>query len=202
MNTKVELPVVPGIATDGGYFAGLICQDGVHYALIVAPKTEGEHDDAVWIEDYLDVPGALSYVDGLANTNAMAEAGSELAKWARDLRIGGFDDWYIPSQDELEVCYRALKPTADENYLYGRSGINVSAFPPTYPYTSDFPKQCELADFQLGGAQAFEKSWYWSSTQHADDSAYAWFQPFGNGHQHWLLKDYKLRARAVRRIKV
>jgi len=50
----------------------------------------------------------LSFVDGLANTRAMAAAGSELAQRILDLRIAGRDDWYLPALDETERLYRNL----------------------------------------------------------------------------------------------
>jgi hypothetical protein len=193
-------PALPGTPCAGGFYVGRIHAAGADYALIVAPKAEGEHADAPWIHDYQDVPAALSFCDGLANTDAMAAAGSELAKWARGLRIGDCDDWYLPSQDELELCYRAFKPTTDENSLYARSGINVSAVPPTYPYTAALPTQTDIAEFKQGGAQAFDKTWYWSSTQRADDGDSAWYQDFDDGNQYYWGKADKLRARAVRRL--
>lgn len=173
-----------GTAMGDGYYAGRIRMDDDQvYALIVAPKDEGEHKPTIWIPDYQDVPGAKSYNDGLANTQAMLEAGSKLAKWARGLRIGGHDDWYLPSQDELEIIYRNLKPTTGENWCYARSGINLSAVTPTRPYTPEFPMQTQAELFKAGGEQAFEATWYWSSTQHVSYSGYAWYQHFNRGHQ-------------------
>lgn len=195
---ETPLPAI-GAPFQGGFFAGLINIAGQRHALIVAPKAAGEHEETEWISDYKAVPGAQSYDDGYANTQAMADAGSELAKWARGLDIGGHADWYLPSQDELELCYRNLKPTTRENYYYARSGINLSAVPPTRPYTPEFPVQTSAAAFQKGGAEAFAEEWYWSSTQHASYSYYAWGQNFGNGVQDYYGTGIKLRARAVRR---
>ena len=187
----------------GGFFAGLfLLDDGTRYGLIVAPKGEGQHDDTAWIDNYKAVPGAHSYNNGFANTEAMAEAGSDLAKWARSLRIGGNDDWYLPSQDELEICYRNLKPTTEENYCYARSGINLSAVPPTRPYLPSSPVQTSAETFREAGAEAFDDVWYWSSTQHAADSGYAWSQSFSSGDQYDNDASSRLRARAVRRISI
>lgn len=122
----------------------------------------------------------------------MVEAGSDLAKWARDLRICGKDGWYLPSQDELEIIYRNLKPTTETNSLYARSGINLSAVPPTRPYTDESPAQTTVEAFQEGGSEAFDDTLYWSSTQHAAYSNYAWYQNFSNGGQSDYGKDYKL----------
>lgn len=188
MNTTAE-PVISlhipaiGAAFEGGYLAGYLNVDGKPHALIVAPKFDGEHDDNVWNGSYDKVAGAQSYCDGLANTEAMAAAGSALAQWARDLRIGGFDDWYLPSQDELEICYRALKPTGEGNAIYGRSGCNASALPLTHPYTAELPAQTPADAFKEGGAEAFDDVWYWSSTQPAGLADYAWCQHFGYGAQ-------------------
>jgi hypothetical protein len=202
MNHQNEIPTILGAPFEGGFYAGRIQVDGVPHILIVAPKAEGEHNDAAWLDSDDRVAGADSYCDGMKNTIAMAEAGSELANWARGLAIGGRTDWYIPSQDELEVLYRNLKPTKRKNSLYGRSGVNVSALPPTYAYTEDLPAQTAAPTFSEGGEQAFADEWYWSSTQHASDDGYAWNQVFGNGLQYDCLKSAELRARAVRRFSI
>ena len=196
-----NVPTVIGEAFGGGFYAGQITITGVLYALIVASKAEGERRDVAWLESEDGVPGAGSYNDGLANTNAMAEAGSELAQWARSLAIGGYTDWYIPSQDELEIVYRNLKPTRCSNYLYGRSGVNPSAVPPTHAYTADAPVQTTVAVFAECGEQAFADEWYWSSTQHAAYDDYAWGQDFLYGVQDDS-KSASLRARAVRRLAI
>ncbi len=201
-SSTAEITTIIGTAMGDGFYAGRIRIGEQAYALIVAPVAEGEHGDAIWIDNYKDVPGAKSYNDGLSNTIAMADAGSELAQWARDLRIGGNDDWYLPSQDELEIMYRNLKPTTRENYCYARSGINLSAIDPTRPYTPDFPVQTLAEAFQAGCEQAFDEAAYWSSTQHAADSDYAWYQCFDYGYQDSRDKDYELRARAVRRLPI
>lgn len=184
----------------GGFYAGRILIDGNPFAIIVAPKAEGEHKPAIWIPNYKEVPGAKSYFDGQANTKAMAEAGSKLAQWSIDLRIGGFDDWYLPAQDELEIIYRNLKPTTDKNSCYARSGINLSVIEPTRPYTPEFPLQTEAELFKAGGDEAFDDGWYWSSTQYVSDSDYAWYQTFRYGSQGYDHTVSKGRARAVRRL--
>ncbi len=200
-STAEALPSI-GAPMTGGFYVGRIRVDGQFFALIVAPKDEGEHKDSAWISRGKDVPGAKSYFDGHANTLAMAAAGSKLAKWAQDLRIGGAEDWYLPAQDELEILYRHLKPTTEKNWCYARSGINLTAGEPTRPYTPDFPVQTPDELFQSGGAEAFDPVWYWSSTQHAGNADSAWAQHFDYGCQSVNHKGNAFRARAVRRVAI
>lgn len=189
-----------GSPAPGGFYAGRIMIAGAAYALVVASKAAGEHADCVWNRSQKVVEGALSYNDGLANTLAMVAAGSALAKWAQELNIDGNDDFYLPSVDELEVIYRNLKPGTQSNSLWARSGINVSAIPPTYPYTESLPVQTANELFRTGGAEAFDEVPYWTSTQHASRSDCAWGQYFGYGDQYGWIKSGKLRARALRRL--
>ena len=201
-SSPAEITPILGTAMDGGHYAGRILIDGQAYALIVAPKDGGERDDIEWSDNTRNVPAAMSFCDGHANTLAMAEAGSPLAQWARGLRIAGHDDWYLPSQDELEVLYRNLKPTPRANYCWARSGINLSAIAPTRPYAPDHPVQTSAEVFQADGAEAFEEDAYWTSTQYAADADYAWYQYFDNGLQGDGGKGAQLRARAVRRLPI
>lgn len=102
----IESPIVAGI------FAGRFFVGGEAFKLIAAPKSEGELTAIKW-GGLKNVAGAISYRNGLGNTEAMVKAGSELGKWARGLRIGGFDDWYIPSRLEALLLFGEAKETGD-----------------------------------------------------------------------------------------
>jgi len=193
-----QLPAI-GSPLEGGFYAGLIRNNNETYALIVAPKNAGEHEPAEWGEYGKKIDGAGSVFNGRANTIAMAEAGYAIAQWALTLKINGFDDWYLPARDELEVIYRNLKPTTEENYTW-RSGENVSAVPPTYAYTEQLPPQTSVEAFQHGNTDAFEDEWYWTSSQGSAHTA--WCQYFADGSQLNGDKTNELRARAVRRLLV
>ena len=188
----------PGAPLKGGFFVGRIRLGDAIYSIVVAPKADGDQAPTPWNKTRKVVAGAQSFNDGLANTEAMASAGSALAKWARALRLGGFDDWYLPSRDELELCYRHLKPGTEENYVW-RSGDNPSSVPAGYPYTTTDPAQTTIEAFRIGGAEAFDENWYWTSTQSADEAEFAWYQRFLTGGQLTDPQDVELRARAVRR---
>lgn len=195
-------PNLPAIGTQlyGGFYAGLFNLNGESYGLIVSPRDGGDFNDTAWGQYGQDIPGARSCNDGFANTVAMAEAGSSLAQQIRALTLGEHNDWYLPSRDELELIYRNLKPTCEENWCSFRDGDNASSLPAGYPYTKEFPIQTTITAFAAGGAEALEPCWYWASTQYSPTNA--WHQGFGGGGQGDDRKDGELRARAVRRFKV
>ena len=90
----------------GGIYAGLARhEDGRHYHLIVASAEAGEHQGIAWGVRGDDIAGAASKADGAANTGALLEVGSDLAKWVTALSIAGHDDWYVPSQRELALAW-------------------------------------------------------------------------------------------------
>ncbi|MFN3766801.1 MAG: DUF1566 domain-containing protein [Ectopseudomonas guguanensis] len=194
-----ELPAV-GSPFQGGFFAGLLQIDGQLHGLIVAPKAIGELAESRWGEYGNDIAGATSVYDGLANTQAMAAEGYPLAKWALELEIDSFTDWYLPSRDELEILYRQFKPTTETNYQYGRHGENSSSVPITQHYSAEAPTKTHHEAFQEGGSEAFGDCWYCSSTQYSPYDA--WGQGFDDGGQGTGRKDNELRARAVRRFTV
>jgi hypothetical protein len=101
--------LIPGAAFGGGFFAGRFFVGEQAYALIVAPKAEGEKAEIAWNKNNKAVKDAVSSSDGAANTEAMVKAGSPLAKWTRELRIAGHDDWYLPSRLELLIAFSELR---------------------------------------------------------------------------------------------
>lgn len=185
-----------GAELEGGTYVGRINVNGALKGILLPPKSIRQFaEPIVWNGSRKLIEGALSFCDGHANTLAMAKAGSRLAQWALDNNMD------IPALDQLEIIYRNCKPTSQGNYLYARAGINVSAVPPTYPYTRDDPKQTMLAQFQAGGPEAFDThDWYWTSTQHPANENYAFAQYFGNGYQHDIDKNYTCLGCAVRTI--
>ena len=189
-----------GAPFEGGFYGGVVRVADQLFAIAWAPKAFGE-TTGYWLDSYEPVHGADSCSDSVANTLAMAEAGSPIAKWALGLLIDDHKDWVIPSRDVLELAYRHLKPGTYETACSFRDGDNPSSLPAGYPYTEATPiVQTSVAAFQKGASEAFEEAWYWSSTQYSADGA--WVQNFSNGCQGHDDKKYAGRARAVRLIQL
>ena len=195
----IQVPETIGTPFEGGFYGGKIKIGLAIFAIVWAPKAEGEIIGK-WLDSYTDVPGATSCFDSMSNTKAMAAAGSPLAQKALAANINGFTDWCIPARDVLEMGYRYLKPTTEENYCSFRDGDNPSSIPAGYPYTVDSPAQTTVEAFQDGNSEAFEEAWYVSSTQYSERDA--WSQGFGRGFQLRTCEVYERRVRFVRLIQV
>ena len=78
----------------------------------------------------------LAKAVGMGKTNTTAirtalGAGDYAAKWADDLVCGGFDDWFLPSKDELDLAYNRLA----QNRVGGQN-TPVGSFNKGYYWTS------------------------------------------------------------------
>jgi hypothetical protein len=139
------------------------------------------------------------------------------AQFCEGLSIGGYTDWYLPSRDELELCYRNLKPDTTSNSTAARPkssypypegndvsgdtmGINRNSSPTGAAYTSGSPAQTAVTAFKSGGSEAFAAGTYWSSSDYS--SASAWKQLFINGYQDDGSRANSEYVRAVRRVAV
>lgn len=160
--------LVPGNPAGGGYYYGQIQVGTTIYALIVAPRAQGEVSGLQWKTSATDSPGTGSPNDGWSNTFYMNNGLHPIATWVRSLTIGGYGDWYIPAQAELSLLYFALKPTADANASNGVNGYNKWSLPFCPAYTSSIPAVTSVARFHRGGADSLADSLnygYYSSTQ-------------------------------------
>lgn len=185
-----------GQAYGGGFVTG-ITRDPVtgkrslHITAGAAHELVGK-----WGEYGEKIEGADSFTDSLANTQAMAAAGSDLAAKALALNIDGFTDWAIPARDVQELQYRHFKPTTEDNWAGRRDGENPNSVPIGHLYSEKSPLQTVHTDFQEGGAEAFRDTWYWSSSQRSAHTAF--FMLFDDGGQGNTGKDLELRVRPVR----
>ena len=216
VTTTPDLELLAGnyIASAGGYYAGAnILVNGKEYAIIIEP----DHDKVTkrqWKTTQTATPLANSTFNGRANTQALVDAGINIhpaAKYCVELTKNGFNDWHLPSPDELEVIYRYLKPTTyTPNYttslgLHGSNtnGYNPSTNPVGSAYTASSPSQTDVVEFMEGGSQAFNaSSYYWSSMNYATNASFSWFQNFDTGIQFYSSKTSTYFVAAVRWVEL
>jgi hypothetical protein len=205
-----------GTAIEGGFFAGLISHtaDGVAtHALIVAPRATGASGTGytlttnyAWKTSATTTTGTTSTFDGVANTAAMVTAGiadHPAAQFCVNLSIGGYSDWYLPAQYELDIAYENLKPTTDSNNTSW--GINPYSVPErTVNRTAGTPAQTSVTDFKSTGSEPFVNSYHWASTEISSNNA--WVSDFSDGTLYFATdvvgggKTGSLRVRAFRKI--
>lgn len=182
-----------GTQFEGGFYGGQIRLAAGIFAIAWAPKSS-EIEGRIGVE----TAEAFDYADSRANTLALAAAGSPLAQAALAANINGHADWLLPARDVLELGYRLLKPSTDENRVSWRDGDNHHSVPPGRHYTDEFPAQTVADIFKRGGAEAFDRAWYLTSTLHSAGRAFG--QDFNYGHQYSGTVSSEARARFVRRV--
>lgn len=170
----VQIPAI-GSPLGGGFFAGEMVLEDERYALIVAPKEAGEELGLQYKEkDLSTADGTRNDEDGLTNTGKLNDTKYPAAHFCRSLCIGGHNDWYLPSRDELALLCQNLGPRRKDTPMV----------------------------FGKGGSEAFETTRYWSSTEHASYSMNAWLVTFNEGPHANYSKGYFGGVRAVRRFKI
>ena len=204
------IPTRIGQKFEGGYFAGINRIGVCAYAILVAPKST-EQKRLQW-ETHRSTSSTHLVNDGWSNTNAMNDADHPAAHYCRSLNVGGHTDLYLPSRDELELCYRNLKPAARNNATYTAgtfianlslaNGTNLNSIPTSVAYTNTKPAQTIVTAFRLGNVEAFDTDWYWTSTASSSSTIGSLIQHFSNGYQHWFNKTDVTKVRGVRRVPI
>lgn len=192
---SAALPAI-GQAYGGGFVTGITVDPDTGVRCLHITAGAAHELKGAWGEYGAKIEGADSFTNSRANTEAMAAAGSELAKQVLALDISGFTDWAIPARDVQELQYRHFKPTTEENWAGLRNGDNPHSDPVGLLYSEEDPKQTAHEAFQEGGAEAFRDTWYWSSSQRSAYSAFSMY--FAGGYQTDGAKDTELRVRPVR----
>lgn len=198
------------------------------FRVIVAPKSSGENASITIKNANTALPtDCQTLTEGFASSEAMKNADTSTvypaAHWARALSIGSKTDWYVPARDELELCWRNLKPTTDNNYVVANRptaasfdyadrgsvgdtanthGTNNNTSPTGSTYTTTVPGRVAVAAFHTGGAEAFEygSAFYWSSSEYSASGAWRQLWVSSNpGFQNNYNKTNAGRVRAIRR---
>ena len=124
-------PVAVGDSYGGGKVAYILVEGdtgydaNVQHGLIAAAADQTPSDSGIqWYNGSYVTTGATGTAigTGQANTTAIVTAqgaGSYAAQLCNDLTEGGYDDWFLPSKDELNKLYTnkvAIGGFADDNY--------------------------------------------------------------------------------------
>jgi hypothetical protein len=112
--------------------------------------------------------------------------------------IGGYNDWYVPSQYETMILYYYFKPSLASNDP--GTGNNPFAVAPTIsPFTSSDPALTTIPGFIPGDPNAFSGSSYMTATQASTSDAFS--QQFVIGTSNLSPKfGASLAVRAIRRV--
>ena len=130
------IPTVIGEYFFGGYYVGDITTPDGTYAVIFAD--EEAEVLRQWKTTNTATPGTLSTADGWANTQLLTADGALLAAhpaaaYCRGYDGGGFDDWYLPSHNELRLAWNnraslsELNMGKDSIYVWASTEVMVSA---------------------------------------------------------------------------
>jgi hypothetical protein len=214
-------PAVIGEEFGGGYFAGYISHtaDGSPtHALIVAPVATGASGTGYTLTTNLawatnTTTGGVNYstttigantakdYDGKSVMDQVVALGNianfPAFEFCKNLSIGGYTDWYLPSRLELEIAYFNLKPLTTANST--GAGLNDYSVPKrTTTYTTAYPSQTSLTLFNTS-AEAFVAANHMSSTE-SSATVHSRIN-FNNGGQDTGTKSVAAnRVRAFRRI--
>ena len=207
------IPTRVGQRFEGGYFTGVIRVGERVYAAIVAPKSTEVTGIPFQIKNSKQTLGKQLANDGRANTLSINNSFYPAAQYCCNMAVGGYADWYLPSRDELELCYRYLKPTTESNFVYFdrqyysgnlslANGSNPNSIPVGTAYTTTTPTGTIVTIFYIGSAEAFAtNAIYWTSTEYSSRTSSALFQSFSSGRRSYVNKIYSgYNVRAARRV--
>lgn len=110
----------------GGTLVGIIRDGDDERAVIVCADQAGDFAGE-WGARGKEIDAKDDH-DGSGNTKVMAEAGSEIAKQVLALEVGGHKDWYIPSRQELALCFMHARAMFDTSEAYWSSTQSSSVF--------------------------------------------------------------------------
>ena len=156
-----------------------------------AGKTLATHIEAYW----LGLANARAF-DIVEKRSLNMNAATEASKFA------------TPQLNEGEIYAGAIiKPDGTGHHVILIDGDNDDADWNTQmewakSIGGDLPDRVEQSLLFKHLKDRFQPAWYWSNTQHASYSGYAWYQGFYGGNQNDGSTNGKLRARAVRRVAI
>lgn len=114
----------------GGVFAGLVCgQDKKPDYYLFVPPDRAAQAILPWGGGYeYDELGAKDSHDGLANTIALCESkiNHPAAQFARGLELYGLKDYYLPSREELRLCFINCRKLFEHDWYWSSTQFSAN----------------------------------------------------------------------------
>ncbi len=110
---------------------------------------------------------------------------NDTMEYAKNLRLGGYDDWRLPTIKELSEVVT----------LCGGISIGLGDDGREDVWVENKANENYQANYK---ARGFVSSFYWSSTTYVSDASNAWRVDFRNGLQYLSSKSYVYYVRCVR----
>ena len=190
------IPTRIGQQVNGGWFAGISRSKTSAHGIIVAPKSTERR--------------SLKQFNRLvANAHANRQVKS-ISSCCQTTAASEDTAWELPSKYDVELCYRNLKPSIEENWIKPTNdpllgppnGINPTSIPVGRTYTVTNPVQTLTVLFCYGSPEAFKIGWYWTCPERSSVTPTTMIQNFADGNQvccgSYNYVDFVLRA--VRRV--
>ena len=156
-------PTVMGQAYGGGFWAGDITYGGNTYAIIVAPKSQGEATKQLYTSN-AQVNAGDNY-DSAANT-AVLGTNSPAAVFARSLNIATYTDWQVPSIEVLKVIQQNLHPTGATTPIGFKTG-SPEAFSQGIYWSSTTYNWVSNDSYYTNGAPIYETTTTYETAKRA-----------------------------------
>lgn len=154
----------------GGTFAGFVRVNNHINAIIVAPKSA----ESVTGESCPSLTTTTPN-DGYFNTHSTPLSNNTVQKYCVELVCNEFQDWYLPSRDELVLCFinlRSTEKTDDSINEFREVNTLVPATTVSAPL-----KPSVVTSYSKVGIERFDKCSYRSSTE--VEHNHAWSVGFG-----------------------
>ena len=160
----------------GGYAFGYYRPDGTNDKMVGTSQAIGSgRYNTERLVEYMDI-------DGKAYSSSGTATAEYAAKKCLDYIYGKYDDWFLPSKDELCEMYKVLRCPGGTNH-----GGNCPDR--THPATSTEETRNSFDNDSY-------RDYYWSSSE--DYSGNAWGQDFDVGDQDYYFRFHDYYVRAVR----